>query len=379
MSFLPSRVLTGVLLSLVSFIPADRAAAQPPQSPAPEIERAERELAAALVASDTAVFDRLLAPDFVLRGTPDIDRATWIANATNLCWGTAALVSEFRLIAHEGDTAIVGLVLATDQDPNTCERATVRSLLTDVWRQEADAWRLALRHSGPAGDLAAQFAREEPPPPLVEGSAELSLVNTGGNTDTQTLGVASAAIWRPGAWTTEGRVSFVRTAASSVETARSFIGGVRQSRAINARLDAFGRFEFRMNEFAGIEGRLSLDAGLGYHVVDRGSHDLHVDAGLGYSREDRVAADTASSAITNLGGVYRWRLNDRASIVESALLTAALDDGSDWRFGNALALTTTVNRVFSVKLSHELKFVNQPVAGFEKTDTILSAALVARF
>ena len=43
--------LTGVLLSLVSFIPADRAAAQPSQSPAPEIERAERErLIAALTA-----------------------------------------------------------------------------------------------------------------------------------------------------------------------------------------------------------------------------------------------------------------------------------------------------------------------------------------
>jgi len=73
------------------------------------------------------------------------------------------------------------------------------------------------------------------------------------------------------------------------------------------------------------------------------------------------------------------RFTDSSSLTDAALLTSALDEGDDWRFGNALAFTTAVNRVFSVKLSHELKLVNLPVAGFEKTDTILSAALVARF
>lgn len=355
------------------------AAARGQDPAAAGLEQAERALAAALLADDTATFERLLATDFVMRGAPDVDRAAWIANALDFCWGDEAAVSDFRVVAQDDDTAIVSLLLTTNRHPDTCEPAILRSLLTDVWRRDGDAWRLALRHSGPAGDVTTQFALEDAPPPLVEGTAELSLVNTGGNADTQTLGMAGGLIWRPDGWTTDARVSFVRTAAESVETARSFIAGVRQSRAINARLDAFGRFEYRMNEFAGIDGRITLDGGLAYKLLDRGAHRIGVDAGIGYSREDRVSAATVSSAIANLGGVYRWRLSGSTTLAESALFTAVLDDGDDWRFGNSLALTTTVSRVFSVKLSHELKFVNQPVAGFEKTDTILSAALVARF
>jgi putative salt-induced outer membrane protein YdiY len=273
----------------------------------------------------------------------------------------------------------VALVLTTNQDPSTCEPATVRSLLTDVWRLVDGQWRLALRHSGPAGGVATQFTRQAPPPPLAEGSAELSLVNTGGNSDTQTLGLGGALTWRPGAWTTDARVAFVRTASESVETARSLVLSVRQARRINDRLDAFGRFEHLMNEFAGIDNRVSTDGGFGYRVVTAGAHTLRLDGGVGYSREDRVATDTLSFALVNLGAAYRWKITATSTLTDNGIYTASLDDQVDWRFGNALAFTTTVNRVFSVKLSHELKFVNRPVLGFEKTDTVLSAALVARF
>jgi putative salt-induced outer membrane protein YdiY len=35
--------------------------------------------------------------------------------------------------------------------------------------------------------------------------------------------------------------------------------------------------------------------------------------------------------------------------------------------------------VFSLKLSHDVKVNNSPVAGFEKTDRLTSVALVAKF
>jgi hypothetical protein len=38
-----------------------------------------------------------------------------------------------------------------------------------------------------------------------------------------------------------------------------------------------------------------------------------------------------------------------------------------------------MTRVFSLKLSHELKFLNAPVATFKKTDTVFAVTLVAKF
>jgi putative salt-induced outer membrane protein len=369
-------VVLVVSVAVACFAPRVAGAAQ---EPAAALRQAEDQLAAALVARDAAAFDRLLSPTFTLRGSPDVDRETWLRNATTLCWGTQATISDFRVVERQGDTALVALVLTTNQDPNSCEPATVRSLLTDFWRLENGEWRLALRHSGPAGGVTAQFARQAPPPPFVEGSAELSLVNTGGNSETRTLGLGGTLTWRPEAWVTDARLAFVRTASASVETARSLVAGVRQARRITARLDAFGRVEYLRNAFAGIDDRVSVDAGFGYRVLTGDAHVLRVDGGVGYSREDRVASDTLSFALVNLGGAYRWRISRTSTLSENAILTASVDEQEDWRFGHALAFTTTVNRVFSVKLSHELKFVNRPVLGFEKTDTVLSAALVARF
>ena len=349
------------------------------QTPDVELRAAEERLAAAVVSKKADVFQRVLAPDFVMRGAPDISRADWIDTAQKLCWGDRADIADFRVLQAATDRAVVALLLTTNRDPVTCEPASVRSLITDVWERRRGEWQLVLRHSGPAGGLEAQFARTAAPPPLWEGSAELSLVDTGGNADTQTLGTAGLLIWRPGRWTTEARTSFVRSEASAIETARSFVAGVRQSRALSPRVEVFGRFEYLVNEFAGIEHRLGLDGGLGFKLLQGPVHTLRTDAGLGYSREDRLIDADLAFALASVGAAYQWIVNPTLTLGDSTLLTTSLQDGQDWRFRNELAVTASMTRRVSIKLSHELNFVNAPATGFGATDTVLSAALVLRF
>lgn len=367
------------LLTTLSVLVAAVAPVAAQDSREVQLRAAEERLAAALVAKDEDAFQRLLAPDFVLRGSPDVTRAEWIDNARKLCWGDRADITEFRVLQSSTDRAVVALVLTTSRDPVTCERATVRSLITDIWERRGGEWQLVLRHSGAAGGLEAQFVRTAAPPPLWEGSAELSLVDTGGNADTQTLGTAGTLVWRPGPWTTEARASFVRSEASEVETARSLVVGVRQSRAISPRLDAFGRFEYLANEFAGVESRLSFDGGLGYRLLQGPVHTLRTDAGIGYSRESRLTDSDLSFVLASVGGAYQWIFSRSFTLGDTTLLTASLQDGEDWRFRNALTVTASLTRRVSIKLSHELNFANAPVLGFGRTDTVLSAALVLRF
>jgi hypothetical protein len=56
-----------------------------------------------------------------------------------------------------------------------------------------------------------------------------------------------------------------------------------------------------------------------------------------------------------------------------------LSHRDDWRFDNTAALTAKLNAKLSLKLSHVTHVVNLPTPGFKKTDTIASAALVAKF
>jgi len=222
-------------------------------------------------------------------------------------------------------------------------------------------------------------APADAPPPRWERKAELSLVATGGNTDTQTLGLGASVVFRPEGWTTDARTAFVRSEAADVETAKSLAADVRQARTLTPRVELFGRYGYLGDRFAGIEHRHTGDGGVGYKLLVGPVHALRVDAGLGYTHEARVAGDDVSFALANFGAAYKWQLSKSADITDAAILTQSLAEQSQWRFGNAFALAAAITRVFSLKLSHDTKFNNSPVPGFEKTDRLTSVALVARF
>ena len=365
------------LLALVLLVAG---APLPRQDAAQELREAEARLAAALVAKDTAAFDRLLAEDFRLRGAPDVDRATWIRNARELCWGDRYELADVAVARQEAATAIVTLVLTTFADPSTCEPALIRSAITDIWTRTADGWRLTLRHSAPAGaGVDVQFSRTAPPPPRWERAAELSLVATGGNTDTQTLGAAGSLFWRPGPWTTAVRTAYVRSVADDVATAESFTAELRQSRTISARMEAFARASHLVDRFAGIRFRTAADAGLGWILLEDARGSMKVDAGAGVTHESRRAGENLTFATGTASGLFTRRLSRTATVRDEALVTLDLGDPANWRLRNALDVTVTMTRVLSLKVSHELKRLNRPVAGFRPTDTVLSAALVAAF
>jgi putative salt-induced outer membrane protein len=229
--------------------------------------------------------------------------------------------------------------------------------------------------------VAAQTppAAATPPPPLWERKAELSLVATTGNTDTQTIGAGASLVWRPAPWTTEAKVAFVRSEANDVLTARSLAADLRESRALTERVDVFARLGYLSNEFAGIDARTSIDGGVAYKLLTGPVHTLRVDTGLGYSHESRTTGDDLSFVLANFGSAYKWQISPTADVTESAVFTLSLEDADDRRFSNTFALTAALTRLLSLKLSHELKFTNAPVPEFEKTDTQLSAALVVSF
>lgn len=345
-----------------------------------DLRAAEEQLAAALVAKDAATFERLLAPSFMLRGAPDVPRELWIKNALSMCWGDRFEISDFSASGQTDQVAVVSLLLTTAQDPVTCEPAVIRSLITDIWVRDATGWRLALRHSAPpAESVADQFAKIAPPPPRWEGSAELSLVATGGNTDTQTLGAGTSVTWRPGAWTSRGRAAFVRSATADVVTAESLVAELRQSRALSPRAELYARGEYLVDRFSGIDNRTTVDAGFGWMLVEEAPHKLKVDGGLGVTHEARLTAGDITFAAGTASADYTWQISPAAALNEQPLLSVALAEPGNWRLQNSLNLTVTMTRRLSVRLAHELKRLNRPVPGFRKTDTVLSAALVARF
>lgn len=345
-----------------------------------ELRSAEEQLARALTAKDAATLEALLADDFVLRGAPDVARAAWLKNALTMCWGDRFEIADFVVTRQATDLAVVSLVLTTHRDPLTCDAATIRSLLTDVWVREDGGWRLAVRHSGPASPaLTAQFDKAAPPPPRWERTGELSLVSTGGNTSTQTIGAGATFIWRPGQWTTRGRTAYVRSSSQDALTAESLVAELRQARVLSPRADLFGRAEYLVDRFAGIDHRTTIDAGIGWLLLDDGRRSLKIDSALGVTREARLRGDDQTFASASGTGYLKWQITPAAAFIEQLAVSTDIAEPGNWRMQNGASLTVTVTRILSARLGHELKRTNRPVPGFGRTDTTISAALVARF
>jgi len=228
--------------------------------------------------------------------------------------------------------------------------------------------------------VGAQEAKAPPPPPpLWSGKAEVSFVSTSGNSDTQTLGAAAEVEYQPGLWSGKAKLDFIKSEANGTTNARSLAGLLRGARKLVGRLEAYAQGNYLKNTFAGIERRLSGEAGLAYDLLPPGAHALKAQTGLGYTSEHRLAASDRSFASAAAGLLYKWTFSKTADVSNEMNYTQDLRESRDWRFGNTAAVSAGLTTIFSLKLSWALTKANDPPPGFKKTDTITKAALVARF
>ena len=227
--------------------------------------------------------------------------------------------------------------------------------------------------------ITSQAAAQQPPPKPREGKAEFAFVTTGGNASSQSIGAAGQVTLRPPQWVIDGQAAFVRNEAAEVVNAKSFAARGRLSRVLTERLQAFGQHAYLRDLFSGVAHRNNAEAGLAYRIFEVGRHTLFADLGLGYLNESRTVGATLSTPTAGTGGRYKLRLSETSDLTEDLLLSFDLADEGTWRVNQAIALTAAVASIFSLKISNVIRFVDEPVPGFEQTDTITSAALVLTF
>ena len=225
------------------------------------------------------------------------------------------------------------------------------------------------------------IAAAQQPPPLKArvGKAEFALVTTSGNASTQSIGAAGQIIFRPSRWVIDGQAAFVRNEAKDIVNAKSFATRGRAARVLTPRLQAFGQHSYLRDLFSGVVHRNLTEGGMSYLVVQTGRNTLYADAALGYLKERRTVGVSLSTPTAGAGTRYKLQLAETSDITDDLLMSFDLSDEGTWRLQHAIALTAKVAAPLSLKVSNLLRYVDEPVSGFEQTDTITSAALVLSF
>lgn len=219
----------------------------------------------------------------------------------------------------------------------------------------------------------------EPPPPVPAWNMKLgfSHLATSGNTETSSSGFDAAfhRAWR--SWSMEGSAAGVSASKRKRRTAENYLAQARAKRRLRKHLQLTLGVRWERNRFAGLDFRQGTDVSLLWEIRETPTWKLRALGGLSVSREDprgdRPQMDSFGGLLQVSGDA---KLSETASWDGQVTFFPNFQDPDDYRFHGQVGLQAALNRHLGVRLGYDFKFDNEPVSGFETTDTATTAALV---
>ena len=229
------------------------------------------------------------------------------------------------------------------------------------------------------GGLVPPSLADDAPAPPWSGSLGLAFLATSGNTDTQTFGLDLAAKRTPDPWGIEFSASYLRSKDSGVTTAERYGAKVRAERKLNDRWSLFGGVSGERDTFAGLDLRGIVEVGATYTALAGPVHTLAFDGGVTWTKESLVSGPDADFAGGMLGLTYSWKPREGTEISERLLWYPNFDETSDWRATSETAVQAALSNRLALKVGYEVRYDNEPVPGFDETDTTTKISLVVSF
>ena len=267
-----------------------------------------------------------------------------------------------------------------------------------------------------AGTALAQGAEKDPG---WSDTAELTVVFTGGNAESSTLGVKNALVrtWEAaslvvaaGALRAES-TTFVRRAVGasptsfqvtkegvSALTAESYYARAQYDHEISARTFWYAGGGWDRNTFAGVQNRYSGGAGLGNTWVDTDHSTFKTGYGLTVTRQEDVVGTNDTFGGLRLSYDYRRQLTDTSEFTSVLVADENLSEAGDFRSDLTNAIAVSTSSQLALKVSWQLLYDRQPslvglpllgVEGgpigdtvfteLDAVDNLLTFALVATF
>jgi len=218
-----------------------------------------------------------------------------------------------------------------------------------------------------------------PPPPLWSGEVGVSYIATSGNTSTSSFGGNFGLAWKPDPWALEAKFAFLGSVSEHVVTAEAYDSSLTVARSLTPRLDIYGGSEYHRNVFAGIDYRINATAGAGYKVLGGPVTFLRPEVGFGYEKRKLADVGTDSYPVGRAGLRFVWKFLAGGEFANETSFTDDLNETDNWVFRNKATVSAKLTNVFLLRLGWAIEYNNLPAPGFKKTDTVTSAAIVAKF
>jgi putative salt-induced outer membrane protein len=211
--------------------------------------------------------------------------------------------------------------------------------------------------------------------------AELTFVDTGGNTDVTSLAAKNLLKYSfsedlVGSW----KLAALYGKTDGVKTAENYATEFRMDYAYTDQIYLAGIGGWLKDKFAGIDSRYYIGPAIGYKYLTGPKHFVTGEAGLNYVMEE-YTDDTDNSYLQGrLFGLYEYAFTKKNRFSQSLEFLYDFSDSDNYNINSETAVISALSDSFSLKASYLVKYDNEPVpATLDDTDTILSVALVVNF
>jgi putative salt-induced outer membrane protein len=214
----------------------------------------------------------------------------------------------------------------------------------------------------------------------VSDQAELSFIDTSGNTEVSTFSLKNTLKYSfsnrtIGTW----ELGALYGKSDGVKSAERYLTEFRLDHLYSERLYSYGNAGWLKDKFAGIDPRYYLGAGGGYKFLLGPTHFLLGEAGLTYTREDYIDGTDRDYLGGRVFGLYEYVFNDKNKFFQSLEWLPDFDETDNWLLNSETGVVSALNGFLSLKASYVVQYDNEPVVGLKHTDRTFGLTLVANY
>jgi len=208
--------------------------------------------------------------------------------------------------------------------------------------------------------------------------AELSFVDTGGNTEVTTLSAKNLLKCKftdklQGGW----KLGALYGKSDGEKNAESYSTELRTDYLFTERCYSFALGGFLRDEFAGIDSRYYVGPGIGHKFLIGPEHHLLGEAGVNWVKEEYTDHTDEAFVQGRAFAQYEYAFTDKNRFSQSVEYLYDFEDSDNYNLNSETALTSALSDYFSLKASYVVKYDHEPVPKtLDKTDRTLALTLV---
>jgi putative salt-induced outer membrane protein len=215
--------------------------------------------------------------------------------------------------------------------------------------------------------------------------SQVAIVQTGGNTISDSYSLKQVSAYVVGQNTFKGSGDFLQsrsedlTTGVSSETAFRWDAGLRYERSVSERWSAFVGYLLESDKYAGFMQRHNTDLGGKYAIIKSANFNLVSEAGYRYIQQNNTDGTQpySNNGRLYLEAIYQLNASNSAKLWFEYLPN--FTTSAAWKANSEASISSAISSIFSLKVAYLTNINNEPVAGKKKTDTTLTTALVAKF